>query len=92
MAMLMGIKELEKEIHTGDTDELHRLILFNSNHFYDDVITQLQKATGYDNIQCEQIAIIAHTKGKAVVKSGEMEELNQINSVLKEINLVTEIV
>ncbi|MBP9095075.1 MAG: ATP-dependent Clp protease adaptor ClpS [Ignavibacteria bacterium] len=88
----MGIKELEKEIHFGDTDELHRLVLFNSNHFYDDVITQLQKATGYDIIQCEQIAIIAHTKGKAVVKSGEIEELNQINSVLKEINLITEIV
>ncbi len=88
----MGIKELEKEIHLGDTDELHRLVLFNSNHFYDDVITQLQKATGYDIIQCEQIAIIAHTKGKAVVKSGEIEELNQINSVLKEINLITEIV
>ena len=92
MAILMGVKELKQEIHSGDTDELHRLILFNSNHFYDDVITQLQKATGYDIIQCEQIAIIAHTKGKAVVKSGEMEELNQINSILKEINLITEIV
>jgi hypothetical protein len=88
----MGVKELEKEIHFGDSDELHRLILYNSNHYYDDVIQQLMKATGYDTIQCEQIAIIAHTKGKAVVKSGEIEELNQINSVLKEINLVTEIV
>lgn len=88
----MAIKELEIEVHFGDTDEMRRLILYNSNHFYDDVITQLQKATGYDTIQCEQIAIIAHTKGKAVVKSGEMDELNQINSVLKEINLVTEII
>ncbi|MBS1515022.1 MAG: ATP-dependent Clp protease adaptor ClpS [Bacteroidetes bacterium] len=88
----MAVKELEREIHFGDTDELRSLILYNSNHFYDDVINQLQKATGFDIIQCEQIAIIAHTKGKAVVKSGEIEELNKINSVLKEINLVTEIV
>lgn len=88
----MAVKELEKEVYFGDTDELHKLILYNSNHFYDDVINQLQKATGFDIIQCEQIAIIAHTKGKAVVKSGEMDELNQINSVLREINLVTEIV
>lgn len=92
MKIFMGIKELEIEVHFEDTDEMRRLILYNSNHFYDDVITQLQKATGYDTIQCEQIAIIAHTKGKAVVKSGEMDELNQINSVLKEINLVTEII
>ncbi|MBX7044564.1 MAG: ATP-dependent Clp protease adaptor ClpS [Ignavibacteria bacterium] len=88
----MAVKELEREIHFGDTDELRSLILYNSNHFYDDVINQLQKATGFDIIQCEQIAIIAHTKGKAVVKSGEIEELNKINSILKEINLVTEIV
>ncbi len=87
----MSVKELIKEFDTGSTDELRRLIIFNSNHYYDDVITQLQKATGYDIIQCEQIAIIAHTKGKAVVKSGEIDELNQINSILKEINLVTEI-
>jgi len=87
----MGIKELEKEIHFGDSDVLHRLILFNSNHIYDDVIHQLEKATGFDIIQCEQIAIIAHTKGKATVKSGEMDELNKINMVLKEISLVTEI-
>lgn len=92
MEVIMGIKELEKEVHSGDTDEMRKLILYNSNHFYDDVISQLQKATGFDIIQCEQIAIIAHTKGKAVVKSGEIDELNQINSVLKEINLVTEIV
>jgi ATP-dependent Clp protease adapter protein ClpS len=52
---------------------------------------QLQKATGYDLVHCEQIAIIAHTKGKAVVKSGEYEELQKINAVLKEIGLVTEI-
>jgi len=92
MKAIMGIKELEKEVHWGDTDEMRKLILYNSNHFYDDVITQLEKATGFDTIQCEQIAIIAHTKGKAVVKSGDIDELNQINSVLKEINLVTEIV
>lgn len=88
----MATKELIKEFDTGSTDELRRLIIFNSNHYYDDVITQLEKATGYDTIQCEQIAIIAHTKGKAVVKSGEMDELNRINSILKEINLITEIV
>lgn len=87
----MGIKELEKEIYSDGSDVLHRLILFNSNHIYDDVIHQLEKATGFDLLHCEQIAVIAHTKGKATVKSGEIDELNRINIVLKEINLVTEI-
>ena len=84
---------LEKEKTTTDIESptLRRLILFNSGHLWDQVILQLQKATGFDIIQCEQIAIIAHTKGKATVKSGQINELSKINNVLKEINLVTEI-
>ncbi|MEB2330589.1 MAG: ATP-dependent Clp protease adaptor ClpS [Ignavibacteriaceae bacterium] len=75
---------------TGQDVE-RKLILFNSSHFWEEVITQLQKATGFDLVHCEQIAIIAHTKGKAVVKSGDMEDLMKIESILKEINLVTKI-
>lgn len=81
----------EKIIFDGENDVLHKLILFNSNHIWDEVILQLQKATGFDILQCEQIAVIAHTKGKAVVCSGDIPKLNGINSVLKEIKLVTEI-
>lgn len=36
--------------------------------------------------------MIAHTTGKAVVKSGIYDELKLIDEVLKEINLVTKIV
>ncbi len=71
--------------------EMRKLILFNSTHTWDEVIEQLMKATGYDGIHCEQIAMIAHTKGKAVVKSGDYEELADINIVLKEISLITAI-
>ena len=83
----------EKEFSTADSESglLKKLILFNSFHLWDDVVNQLQKATGYDIMHCEQIAIIAHTTGKATVKSGELEELTKIDIVLKEISLVTEI-
>ena len=83
----------EQEITSTDTQVpvIMKLILYNSHHFWDDVVFQLQKATGFDLLQCEQIAIIAHTKGNAVVKSGALQELTRINGVLKEINLVTEI-
>lgn len=87
----MDIKILEKEINESIVAELKKLILFNSSHIWDDVILQIQKATGFDIIHCEQIATIAHTKGKAVVKSGDISELGKINSVLKEINLITTI-
>lgn len=88
----MSTKESELYISDTDIEIEHSLVLYNSLHVYDDVVNQLHKATGYDLIQCEQIAIIAHTKGKAVVKSGEIPSLQKINSVLKEIDLVTEIV
>jgi ATP-dependent Clp protease adapter protein ClpS len=84
---------LEKEQSVTDIESpvKRKLILFNSQHLWEQVILQLQKATGFDIIHCEQIAIIAHTKGKATVKSGQINELSIINNVLKEINLVTEI-
>ncbi|MBP9193028.1 MAG: ATP-dependent Clp protease adaptor ClpS [Ignavibacteria bacterium] len=87
----MDNKYSEKNTLRNNSDELRRLIIFNSDHIWDDVTSQLHKATGYDNIHCEQIAVIAHTKGKAVVKSGELDELEIINSVLKEIDLITSI-
>ena len=72
-----------------DVPVKRKLILYNSQHFWDDVVIQLKKATGFDLVQCEQIAMIAHTSGKAIVKSGDYDELIKIDSVLKEINLVT---
>jgi ATP-dependent Clp protease adapter protein ClpS len=88
----MSTKELEQNVTDINVNVLRRLFIYNSNHFWDDVILQLQKATGFDTQQCEQIAVIAHTTGKAVVKSGEFEELKKINDVLKEINLITKII
>lgn len=87
----MSTKEQEKNITSDETPVMRRLLLFNSNHFWNDVVLQLMKATRYDILHCEQIAIIAHTSGKAVVKSGDLNELIPIDTVLKEINLVTKI-
>ncbi len=87
----METKYTTYESETEVVSELHKLILFNSRHLWDNVILQLQKATGYDLIHCEQIATIAHTKGKAVVKSGDIDELEIINNILREIKLITSI-
>ncbi len=87
----MSEKEKEQIIRDDETDILRRLILFNSEHYWEDVVLQLMKATGFDILHCEQIAMIAHTTGKAVVKSGEYHELKRIDDVLKEIGLITKI-
>lgn len=87
----MDIKEKSSETTDIDSSLTRKLILFNSNHLWDDVVNQLMKATGFDILHCEQIAIIAHTKGKAIVKSGDYDELVRIDGILKEINLVTKI-
>jgi len=88
----MSTKEKNLESTDIDSPELRSLILYNSQHLWNDVVNQLQKATGYELIRCEQIAMIAHTKGKATVKSGSYNELSPVNNVLKEINLITEII
>ena len=88
----MVVKEKHEVLTEDNTDVLHKLILYNSNHMWEDVIRQLQKATGYDIVHCEQIAVIAHTKGQAIVKSGNTGELNRVDAVLKEIYLITEII
>ena len=87
----MDIKDKSSETTDIDSALTRKLILFNSNHLWDDVVNQLIKATGFDILHCEQIAIIAHTKGKAVVKSGDYDELARIDGILKEINLLTKI-
>jgi ATP-dependent Clp protease adaptor protein ClpS len=88
----MGVKEKEQITTEDTTDVIHQLVLYNSNHLWEDVIKQLQKATKYDIVHCEQIAVIAHIKGKATVKTGTLKELTGIDSVLKEIHLITEII
>lgn len=90
--MSTTVKELETADVDSGVDVTKKLELYNSAHYWDDVVRQLNKATGYDLLHCEQIAVIAHTKGKAIVKSGEVTELKQIQSVLNEINLKTKIV
>ena len=87
----MSTKTSEEYSLDEDVPVMRQLILFNSRHFWDDVVLQVQKATGYDLLHCEQIAIIAHTKGNAVVKTGDFDELAKIDNVLKEISLVTKI-
>jgi|YelNatPaOPRAMG01_1025707.scaffolds.fasta_scaffold57529_2 ATP-dependent Clp protease adaptor protein ClpS len=85
-----------KPSETEDTSTLlgspSKVILYNDNwHTFDEVIAQIVKATGYSTARAEAIALEAHTRGKALVYEGEMEECLRVNSVLEEIGLTTQI-
>ncbi len=84
---------VEEEETTGTgTDRPWRVILYNDEvHTFDEVIRQLIRATGCAPRQAEGWAWEVHTKGKATVCEGEMEECLRVQGVLREIRLVTEI-
>jgi ATP-dependent Clp protease adapter protein ClpS len=69
-----------------------KLILYDDDiHTFDEVIEQLMKATGCGLAKAEKLTWQVHNEGKAIVHEGEFEECLRIDSVLKEIQLVTEI-
>lgn len=80
----------------SDVDEAVQLpakvILFNDEiHTFDEVITQIIKATGVDLERAEALTWEVHNTGKAVVFEGEMTRCVQVSHVLEEIELMTRI-
>ncbi|NIR49977.1 ATP-dependent Clp protease adaptor ClpS [candidate division KSB1 bacterium] len=68
------------------------VILCNDDiHTFDEVILQLQKATGCSTLEGTRIAMEAHFKGKAVAYEGDFEDCNRVAGVLREIGLIVEI-
>ena len=77
---------------TTHLDEPARAILFNDEvHTFDEVITQIRKATGCDQAKAEALTWEVHTKGKSCVWEGTMERCIQVTSILEEIRLHTQI-
>jgi len=75
-----------------DEDTPWRVILYNDEiHTFDEVITQLIKATGCSQGRAEKLTFKVHNEGKANVYEGSFEECFEVNGVLKEIQLITEI-
>ncbi|MEQ9308302.1 MAG: ATP-dependent Clp protease adaptor ClpS [Balneolaceae bacterium] len=69
-----------------------RLFLYDDDiHTFDEVIEQLIKAVGCSYSQADKLTWQVHNEGKAMVLEGEFEECLRADSILKEIQLVTEI-
>ena len=68
------------------------VILFNDDiHNFEEVILQVQKATGCSVVEATRITMEAHLEGKAAAFNGPFEECNRVAGVLREIGLLVEI-
>ena len=67
------------------------VILYNDDwHPYDQVVFQVQKATGCSLEEAEWITWEAHTQGRAIAYTGTAEECERVAGVLREIRLQVE--
>ena len=84
-------QEKEQDIDV-QVQEPAKVILYNDEvHTFDEVITQIIKATGYDLTKAEALTWEVHNTGKSVVYEGEIAKCMQISGILEEIELMTQI-
>ena len=85
-------EEVEEEDTGQGSDDPWFVVLFNDEvHTFEEVIGQLVKATGCSRGKAEDLAWTVHNEGKATVYEGTFEACFEVQQVLKEIQLVTEI-
>ena len=80
----------EEDERTDDTGP-YVVILYNDDHHgMDEVVLQLQKATGYDIERCVQVMFEAHSRGRAIAYSGSEEDCERCARILRQIRLQVE--
>ncbi|SMO81868.1 ATP-dependent Clp protease adaptor ClpS [Fodinibius sediminis] len=88
----IDVDVLEKEQEDEQEKSPWRVILYDDDvHTFEEVIGQLKKALGCNRSHAEELTYKVHNEGKAEVFEGSFEECFEVNGVLKEIQLITEI-
>ncbi len=68
------------------------VILYNDDfHSFEEVILQVQKATGVSLDRAAEITLEAHLKGRAVCFTGPLERCEHVAAILRQIELTVEI-
>jgi ATP-dependent Clp protease adaptor protein ClpS len=76
----------------GQVDTPWVVILYNCDcHSYEEVIFQVQKATGCSLEKAVWITQEAHTTGRAIAYSGPLDECERVLGVLRSIKLQVEL-
>jgi ATP-dependent Clp protease adaptor protein ClpS len=69
-----------------------KVILYNDDiHSMDEVVFQLQKATGCSLEKAYHVMEEAHTRGRAVCYSGPKDDCEKVGGVLRQIRLQVEL-
>lgn len=83
------LEAIENEV---DSSEIAQLIVYNDDHnSFDWVISTFVEVLGHSAEQSEQLALIIHLKGRAIVKTASYEELKPLKESLIERGLSAEI-
>lgn len=86
------IERESQTIDERDTDPTHRVILYDDDwHGMDEVVLQIQKATGYDLERAMEIMLEAHAKGRAICFRGARDKCHRVAGVLRQIQLQVEV-
>jgi ATP-dependent Clp protease adapter protein ClpS len=76
----------------GASGDAHHVILYNDDlHAFDDVVRQVQKATGVATEEAFAITLQAHETGRAVCYAGSHDACAKVAEILREIGLHVEI-
>jgi ATP-dependent Clp protease adapter protein ClpS len=82
----------EESAIDDSTGWAHRVILYNDDvHGFDDVVRQVQKATGVVTEEAFAITLHAHETGRAVCYAGPRDACEKVAEILREIALHVEI-
>lgn len=88
----VDVDVLEEEQEDEEENTPWRVILYDDDvHTFEEVIEQLIKALDCNRSHAEDLTYKVHNKGKAQVFKGSFEDCFEVNGVLKEIQLITEI-
>ncbi|GAB1447601.1 MAG: ATP-dependent Clp protease adaptor ClpS [Bacteroidetes bacterium] len=76
--------QLDEEVELlEDVTQENKVVLYNDDvNTFDWVIECLIEICEHDEIQAEQCALLVHFKGKAVVKTGSLENMQAICQAL----------
>ena len=86
-----GPEDWEMVDRSEQVDHPFVVILYNCNcHTFDEVILQMQKATGCTHERAQQVAYEVHNSGRAIAFSGSLETCEKVASILRQIKLQVE--
>ncbi len=70
----------------------HQIVIYNDDeHSFQYIMASLIKFCEHHPHQAEQCAMIAHSKGKCIVKSGEFNEILEIHEKLNRLEIKSDI-